>query len=103
MPTRNVVLTDRQAKLVDKLVAEGEYQNASEALRAGIQLLEQERAERKAKLKALRDAIQVGIDDIEAGRYETFTSRTQLRRRLREIAEEAVRHGKAARAKIAAE
>ncbi len=72
MPTRNVVITDRQAKLIDKLVSEGEYQNASEALRAGIQLLEERRAERKAKLKALRDAIQVGIDDMEAGRYTTL-------------------------------
>ena len=31
MPTRNVVLTDHQASLVEHLVASGRYQNASEA------------------------------------------------------------------------
>ena len=30
MPTRNVVLTDHQARLVERLVVSGRYQNASE-------------------------------------------------------------------------
>ena len=45
MATRNVVLTDTQSDLVDRLVASGRYQNASEALRAGLRLLEREEAE----------------------------------------------------------
>ncbi|MFW5739925.1 MAG: type II toxin-antitoxin system ParD family antitoxin, partial [Myxococcota bacterium] len=45
MATRNVVLTDRQSELIDRLVASGRYQNASEALRAGLRLLEREEAE----------------------------------------------------------
>ena len=32
MPTRNVVLTDHQADLVERLVASGRYQNASEVV-----------------------------------------------------------------------
>ena len=36
MATRNVVLTDAQSSLVDRLVETGRYQNASEALRAGL-------------------------------------------------------------------
>lgn len=47
MPTRNVVLTDHQSDLIDRLVAEGRYQNASEALREGVRLLEQEAEQRK--------------------------------------------------------
>ena len=45
MVTKNVVLTEAQATLVDNLVASGRYQNASEALRAGLRLLEREEAE----------------------------------------------------------
>src|SRR5659263_617088 len=36
MPTRNVVLTEHQAALVEDLVASGRYQNASEVLRDGL-------------------------------------------------------------------
>ncbi|MGH1414899.1 MAG: type II toxin-antitoxin system ParD family antitoxin [Pelagimonas sp.] len=42
MATRNIVLTDQQEELVHQLVASGRYQNASEALRAGLRLLERE-------------------------------------------------------------
>lgn len=42
MGTRNVVLTDQQDALLQALVASGRYQNVSEALRAGLRLLEQE-------------------------------------------------------------
>ncbi|MEJ1993108.1 MAG: type II toxin-antitoxin system ParD family antitoxin, partial [Maritimibacter sp.] len=39
MTTRNVVLTDDQDDFVKALIASGRYQNASEALRAGLRLL----------------------------------------------------------------
>ena len=45
MATKNVVLTDHQEELVAGLVASGRYQNASEAMRAGLRLLEREEAE----------------------------------------------------------
>jgi len=35
MPTRNVVLTDHQAMMIEELVTSGRYQNASEVLRDG--------------------------------------------------------------------
>lgn len=90
MPTRNVVITDHQAKLIDRLVSKGRYQNASEVLREGLRLVEARQAEEKAKLKALREAIQVGIDDIEAGRFYTFETEDALRRGLKEWADEAI-------------
>jgi antitoxin ParD1/3/4 len=48
MPTRNVVLTDYQAELVERLVASGRYQNASEVLREGLRLVESRETEEKA-------------------------------------------------------
>ena len=85
MPTRNVVLTDYQADFVEKLVASGRYQNASEVLRDGLRLVENREADEKARLKALREAARTGIADIEAGRFRGFASTrmTQDARRSR--------------------
>ena len=78
MPTRNVVLTDHQDVMINQLVETGRYQNASEVLRAGLRLVESSEAEQAAKLDALRAAVQVGIDDIENGRYRTFENGNSL-------------------------
>jgi antitoxin ParD1/3/4 len=82
MPTRNVVLTDYQTELVERLVSSGRYQNASEVLREGLRLIEGQEAEGKARIKALRDAARVGIADMEAGQYRTFDSPADLNRHL---------------------
>lgn len=90
MPTRNVVLTDRQAEIVTRLVASGRYQNASEVLREGLRLIERQEAEDKARLKALREAARIGIADIEAGRSRTFAAGGPLRRHLAAVAKDAI-------------
>ena len=58
MATRNVVLTDAQSDLVNRLVSSGRYQNASEALRAGLRLLERE----EAQLNDLRARLAAGLE-----------------------------------------
>lgn len=88
MPTRNVVLTDRQAELVERLVRSGRYQNASEVLREGLRMIESREAEEKARLKALREAARIGVADIDAGRYRTFDKATALGRHLATIVDE---------------
>lgn len=90
MPTRNVVLTDHQAELVEKLVVSGRYQNASEVLREGLRLVEAREAQDAARLKALRDAVQVGIDDLDNGRYKEFESFADLDAHLGKIADRAI-------------
>jgi antitoxin ParD1/3/4 len=78
MPTRNIVLTEHQSELVERLVASGRYQNASEVLREGLRLIENRDAEEKARLKTLREAARIGVADLEAGRYETFETAEAL-------------------------
>lgn len=90
MPTRNVVLTDQQASLVERLVASGRYQNASEVLRDGLRLVESREAEERARLKALREAARLGTEDIEAGRYVGVASREELRIHLRSLSRQAI-------------
>lgn len=72
MPTRNVVLTDHHEKVIEELVRSGRYQNASEVLREGIRLIEKREAADKAKLEALRAAIQVADAQIANGEYLEF-------------------------------
>jgi antitoxin ParD1/3/4 len=69
MPTRNVVLSERQQQLVETLVQSGRYQNASEVLRAGLRLIEERERLEDAKLKALKQASRHGFADVAAGRY----------------------------------
>ena len=73
MPTRNVVLTDHQAQVIETLVRSGRYQNASEVVREGLRLVEQHTAEDAARLAALQKAAEVGWNDIAAGRYVDVT------------------------------
>ena len=93
MPTRNVVLTEHQADLVERLVASGRYQNASEVLRDGLRLVESRDAEDKARLKALREAARIGIADIEAGRFRSFDSPEAIRQHLSTVGDEAIVDG----------
>ncbi len=94
MPTRNVVLTDHQARLVEKLVSSGRYQNASEVLREGLRLIEQREAEEAAKLAALREAAKLGMASIEAGGARSFTDASALKRHLKDVATKAIRNAK---------
>jgi len=69
VPTRNIVLTDRQQGFIDSLLKSGRYQNASEVLRDGLRLVEDRETRNLVKLDALRKAAQIGWDDVSAGRY----------------------------------
>lgn len=70
MPTRNVVLTTHHEEVINRLVKSGRYQNASEVMREGLRMIEQREEREAAKLKALREAANVGFADLDEGRYE---------------------------------
>jgi antitoxin ParD1/3/4 len=76
MPTRNVVLTDSQTDLIERLIADGRYQNASEALRAGLRLLEREEAE----MTALRDRLAAGLAEARSGALAEGSGEDAIRR-----------------------
>ena len=60
MPTRNVNLTDELDRFVLEKIETGRYENASEVVRAALRTLEREEQQFKAKLAALRTAIDDG-------------------------------------------
>ena len=69
MPTRNISLTAEQDAFVQKVVDAGEYQNASEAVRDALRVLQQRRREDSLKLKALRAQVKAGTDALERGDF----------------------------------
>ena len=76
MGTRNVVLTESQSARVDRLVASGRYQNASEARRAGRRLLEREETE----LAAIRDRLSAGLAQARLGDLAEGSGEEAIRR-----------------------
>ena len=91
MPTRNVVVTEQQAVMIDQLVRSGRYQNASEVLRDGLRLVRQREEEDAARLEALREAAQVGLDDFAAGRFRRFADGRALRDHLDALTDKALK------------
>ena len=88
MATRNVVLTERQERLIEALVQSGRYQNASEILREGLRLIERREAEEAARLSALRRAAEAGMADLEQGAFQEFDDVEALAAYLKAAAEE---------------
>jgi antitoxin ParD1/3/4 len=91
MPTRNVVLTDRQEALIETLVESGRYQNASEVLREGLRLIEEREAENAAKLERLREAVRVGEESLTRGEAKTFETAEELKAYFDELTERITR------------
>jgi antitoxin ParD1/3/4 len=90
MPTRNVVLTERQETLVEALVKSGRYQNASEVMREGLRLIENREAEDAAKLSALRAAAQIGVAALERGEFRELPDASTLAPHLQQLGKAAI-------------
>ncbi len=68
----SVSLGDYFENFVDGRVSEGRYKNASEVIRAGLRLLEEE----ESRIKSLKQAINEGID---SGIDKSFNPKTHLK------------------------
>lgn len=79
MPTRNVNLTEHYDRFVEEQVASGQFKNASEVMRAGLRLLEEQRREGQAKLAALRALAAQGFDELDQGRGIVLDGDEELR------------------------
>ena len=80
MVTRNVVLTGTQDQLVQALVASGRYQNVSEAMRAGLRLLEQE----EAQIAGIRQGLLEGLAQAKADEFAEGSGDEVIRRAFRQ-------------------
>jgi antitoxin ParD1/3/4 len=85
MPTRNINLTDRLHRFVERRVSSGHYSNASEIVREALRLLEREEQERQLKLKALRQAARKGFGEIEQGKGIVLKGKKAVKQFVAEI------------------
>ncbi|MGO8753579.1 MAG: type II toxin-antitoxin system ParD family antitoxin [Thermoguttaceae bacterium] len=79
MPTRNVNLTDYYDQFVNELVTSGRFSNASEVMRAGLRLLEQQAREDEEKLAVLRSLASEAFHELDLGQETTLDGESQLR------------------------
>ena len=80
MPTRNVVLTDNQDSFVGELVESGRYKSASEVMREGLRLLENDIERRKAELEDIRTGILESVRQAEAGDFAEGSAEEAVKR-----------------------
>jgi antitoxin ParD1/3/4 len=74
MPTRNVNLTPHYDDFIADGIKAGRYSNASEAVRAGLRLLEQQEQEDRAKIEWLRGTAQEAFAALDQGEGLSLSS-----------------------------
>ena len=65
-------------KLVREKIESGLYRDAEEVIRDALRLLDRQDRIDEEKLDAVRAAVQLGIDDVEAGRFIEISSDEEL-------------------------
>ena len=90
MPTRNVNLTDYYDQFVEELIMSGKYSNASEVMRAGLRLLEQQTSEDAEKLTLLRALAAEGFRELDQGEGTLIDGEQELTDLVGQIGRRAV-------------
>jgi antitoxin ParD1/3/4 len=85
MPTRKISLTEKQDAFVAKLIAAGEYRNASEVFQGALRALQLRRREDVLKLRTLKARIDEGLAELERGEFDEFDE-TELESYLETLA-----------------
>ncbi len=93
MPTRNINLTDHLDRFVEDQVEGGKYKNASEVLRAGLRLLEQETQTEERKLSLLKRLAAEGFEALDQGMGLSLDGDEQLPDAIGRIGRRAARTG----------
>ncbi|CAN5342655.1 MAG: ribbon-helix-helix domain-containing protein [Nocardioides sp.] len=85
MAAQRIEFSQHEIELIDKLVQDGVYADATEAVHEGLRLLERERLTQAEKLETLRSEVQKGFDDLNEGRYTEINSEEELHAHFAEL------------------
>ncbi|MDJ0765873.1 MAG: type II toxin-antitoxin system ParD family antitoxin [Myxococcota bacterium] len=72
----NVSLTPALEKIVQEKVSSGMYNSASEVIREALRMMVENDKLQLAKLKALREEIDIGIREADQGLFEEYDADT---------------------------
>jgi antitoxin ParD1/3/4 len=89
MPTRNIDLNSHYDRFVEEQIASGRFQNAGEVLRAGLRLLEQQTAEDREKLAALRAVAAQAFGELDRGEGTIIDGSQDLKEHIAELGRKA--------------
>ena len=78
MPMRNVNLTSHYDEFVADQIAVGRYRDASEVMRAGLRLLEQQTQEEQEKLSLLQRLASESVKQLDQGQGVELHGRQQV-------------------------
>jgi antitoxin ParD1/3/4 len=78
MPNRNINLTEHYDQFIQEQVNAGRFRNASEVMRAGLHLLEQQTREEEQRLALLRSLASEAFDQIDQGQGIEISDAKQL-------------------------
>jgi antitoxin ParD1/3/4 len=83
MRARNVNFTKHHDEFIDQRVRSGHFNNASEVVREGLRLLEQELNEEQARIKWLRGATDDVLAEFDRGEGIPLSSPEEVKALLR--------------------
>ncbi len=70
----NVSLTKELEEMINQKVQSGLYNSASEVIREGLRLLNEQDQLRQIRIEELRREVQKGIDQVRAGNFTSHTT-----------------------------
>lgn len=83
----NISLPPALEKFIQDKIGSGCYSTASEVVRDGLRLLQEQERFRQMRLEELRREVQIGIDEIERGEGITYDS-------IEDFIEDVKKHGR---------
>ena len=85
MAERTIILCDMDAEALDRLVKSGRCEDEAEALHESLKFADLGRTSDALREAAFLAAVQVGLDDVEAGRVTTLRTPEELGRFLDDL------------------
>lgn len=94
MPTRNINLTDHFDTFVAREIDAGRYRNASEVMRAGLRLLEQQSHEDREKIALLKSLAKQAFQELDQGQGIELKGEAELATFVRKLGRKVVARSK---------